>query len=417
LIWALFVGLTLGFQNCSRGFQVTNKSLKVVSSDIDLSSKTSISANKDFANSCIGIIDGYKQIAPENPSLYANTQHFIGNCGSPPQSSLVFSVTHEDLNNGHSKDNPPPNPNIVANMSDYDYKTDFGKWVLTKVNPEEQSVLLKLDTNSYPMKMNSITGRPIQDGHLFAGLNDMSVNGNLGTSLVLEFDYRLNSAQLKPELYPQAFSGHRFMLGFIGRWNENFGRTNQYHFLEVDVFKTLGYGYNENLENCPGTTFGYDRCFYDPSGRNPEGRYVSYGEFLLIGSPFNPYQSGWQHVRIPITELFKKLKWVSSPTDWNQGRVEALYFGIESQGSTELTIELKNYQIFAEDSIANPKPKVSGSCKWKWIQTGGAQSDWGGTQCEKLPTNCNTEDDARADVTIYCQGSSVYSKTYSCSCN
>lgn len=305
-----------------------------------------------FDNSCTSLVDGYQwmQLAHDPaPRLYPHWS----NCqetGLAPDHPLLFSVTHEDLNNNHASD-LNSNPDIVAYMADHDHDRDFGRWFNFGFYQTDRGKTLAMSLDTINFEALTPTGRSNRNGHLFFGLNDTSIKSTLNHDIYVEFDMRVRGDQVRPELTSGSYSGHRVMLGASLNWEERSGRSNSSHYMEVDLTMTPGYSYGEPVfEYCRDTQ--YNRCYYDPAGTYSEGRYVDYAAYLKnLSLPLN--HDGWTRVRVPVSGIVRSLGWVSPPSDWSTATFSGLYIGIESQGATRLWIEIVNYRVYTSDQAAS----------------------------------------------------------------
>jgi hypothetical protein len=234
-------------------------------------------------------------------------------------------------------------------MDDFDYNTDYGVWMRTNFFPDGGNTVLgmALDTLNFP-RTNSKTGWHIQYGHMFFGLNDLSIgnaNVSLDKNITIEFDMRIRGDDVGTSA-SSAFSGHRIMLGTRFDWPE-VSRSNTVHYFEVDFVQTPGYSnrYGDPVRpSCDDVA--YDRCFYDPNGTYAEGRIVTYA--TISGSNPSFATDQWVHVKIPLSTFVKNLHWVAPPSAWSQAKFVGLYIGLESMGATRYWLEVKNYQVTSQ---------------------------------------------------------------------
>jgi hypothetical protein len=308
----------------------------------DRQERTSLTAYPRFENACIDVTDGYEKQPGQSEKLVPVFRPYQGTCGAGRKSKpMVFGVTHENDHNNH---NGAANysQNISAYMGDFDPKTDLGQWLdLQLVNTGgPPSIKLKLDTADF--KKTNVTGWPIQFGHMFIGLNDGTVTTALDQPVYVEFEIKIETKLISQRA---GYSGRRVMVGAIGSWDEAPPRTNRQHFLEVDLVQSEGYSasYNEQFKPlCHDMP--YDRCFYS-NGPYAEGREVRYETALR--QPHVPDTTrGWVRIRIPLSELFRRMKWVSPPSEWTKAQLAGLYIGIESTGETATQIEVQNYEVY-----------------------------------------------------------------------
>jgi hypothetical protein len=304
--------------------------------------RISLTSYPRFEDACFDVAEGYESHPGQGAKLFPVFKPLQGACGPGTKSKpLIFSVTHENDHNSHAGA-ANYNENIVSYMGDFDPKTDIGRWLDMKLvdTPAPANVVLKLDTVDF--KKTNVTGWPIQFGHLFIGLNDGTISASLDKPIYIEFDIKIET---KGVLQRAGYSGRRVMVGALGSWEEVAPRTNRQHFLEVDLVQSEGYSasYKEQLKLlCHDVP--YDRCFYS-DGPYAEGREVRYE--TLLGGPHVPDTTkGLMHIRIPLADLFHRLKWAFPPSDWSKAQVTGLYMGIESTGETSTEIELRNYGVY-----------------------------------------------------------------------
>lgn len=274
--------------------------------------------------------------------MFPQFGHKQGDCSDKPR-PLVVSVTHENKANNH-EGSKNYDPDIVSYMADFDYDTDFGRWLDVQLRETDHTkrVSISLDTIAYDK--TNVTGWPLRYGHLFTGLGDSSVRANLDKSIFVEVDMRVRADKVQPELYREGYSGRRIMVGAKANWTEAPPRANRAHFIEIDLLQSPGYTESYGDPSRPlCSDRSYDRCFYDPSGKYAEGRELRFHQNVT------PKTDGWMHLRIPLSEVVRSLRWASSPSKWELANLEGLYIGIESQGATRTAIELKGYHVYAED--------------------------------------------------------------------
>jgi hypothetical protein len=293
---------------------------------------------------CISPADGLEKTSADNPRLYVRWGRPFGvNC-SGGSGAFKLGVTQESMQNSHTGSRNY-DPNVAAYMADFDFDKDFGRWLSAAVNREgdEPVVSLRLDTIDFD-EVNTITGWPLRQGHLFVGLNDGTVSFSLDRDAVVEFDMRVSTAAVSNAANP-TYSGRRIMVGALARWTEAPPRANTAHFLETDLMISDGYSrmYNEKRRpDCDDAD--YDRCFYDENGRYAEGREVSFQK-TLHGPELGRDPAVWTHVRIPIGATYRDLAWVSKPASWAKAKVGGMYIAIESVGATNTEIEIENYHV------------------------------------------------------------------------
>jgi hypothetical protein len=155
---------------------------------------------------------------------------------------------------------------------------------------------------------------------------------------------KIHSNPVDAKLKAEVYSGRRILLGALGNWTETPPRTNSAHFLEVDISQTPGYSASYHEPHHPlCRDVQYDRCFYS-DGRYAEGREVSL-QTVLNGPTLADSSDQWYHVEIRLSELFRRLRWVSAPMSWSAAHLQAIYFAIESTGATSTDVEIKGYHV------------------------------------------------------------------------
>jgi hypothetical protein len=276
--------------------------------------------------------------------LYPILGNFTGACTGKTATPFVFGVTHENISNNHTGA-ANYDVRIVSYQKDFNYETDWNRWVGGEFNADG-SLSLRLNTIDY-LEKNSVTGWPLQYGKLFFGVNDLSISGaTLDKDIFIDFDIAIPRRAVHNDLAPQYFSGHRILVGARATWTEP-GRSNTKHFLEMDLLATPSYAASYGDPNRPAchdiTT--YDRCFYDPSGKFAEGRVVNYQSYYDTSRLF--YTANYYHVQLFVSDLFKRLKWVAPPTAWSSAAITGTYVGIESSGTTDASVRIKNYRVYA----------------------------------------------------------------------
>ena len=305
-----------------------------------------ITAYPNFGNICSAFVIGFRNVV--GPQLYPKWGHFNRNCHINATTPIVFGVTHENEKNNHNG-SANYNPNIVAYMGDFNFTTDFGRWLNSTFYPTANGSVLTMSLDAVNYQQINVTGWPLQFGHLFFGANDLSVSSTLDKSIFIEFDIRVLQDVVRPALYPAGYSGHRLMVGTKATWDETSPRTNKSHFLEIDLLQTDGYSASYSEPDRPLCKDNvYDRCFYSANGQYAEGREISYQAFVK-NPPIPTNTKQWVRVHIPISAIFKKLGWVSPPKSWSSARISGLYIGIESEGATQTAIEIRNYQVYREN--------------------------------------------------------------------
>jgi len=288
---------------------------------------------------CMAFATGYAQQRDGSRLLPVFGRH-QGHCADK-RGPLVVSVTHENIRNNHN-DSANYEPNIVSYMADFLYDADFGRWLAVAVSGTTLS--MSLDTVNF--NTVNVTGWPLRYGHLFLGVNDLSVKETLENDIYVEFDIRVRAAEVRPELY-NGYSGRRVLLGTFVTWAEEVPRTNRSHFAEIDFIQSDGYteSYGEPVRPfCKD--IAYDHCFYDPDGKFAEGREVRFHTHFHEPA-LQPNNQSWSHIQIPLSETIRRLHWVSPPSDWSAATIEGVYLGIESEGATRTLIEFRNYHVYS----------------------------------------------------------------------
>lgn len=307
-------------------------------------SRREITAYPGFENACTAFVASHILGRDRGPQLFPGLRMLNGSCrrGENP---LIFSVTHENNDNTHLG-STNYSPNISSYMSDFDASRDLGRWVdfrISDTSPRTASV--HLDTINY--HQINVTGWPLQYGHLFASITDSSIRATLDQSVFVEFDVRTPISEVRTAGY-SGYSGRRVVLGMLGLWEEASPRRNRAHFLEVDLLQSAAYASSyghSRLRFCEDRQ--YDRCFYDEQGRYPEGREIPL-EVVRAEGRVPEGAAIWTHLRIDLSDLFRRLKWVSPPRTWRSGQLRSVYFGIESQGATDTMVELRNYRAYIQ---------------------------------------------------------------------
>ncbi len=304
---------------------------------------TPITVYPDFQNVCSAFVVGYRNV--DGPKLFPKLGDFAGDCrdGTPP---IVFSVTHENDKNNHLG-SANFDPNIVSYMADMNVATDVGRWIGAAFHRDASGTVLALSLDTINYRQTDVTGWPLQFGHLFLGANDRSVKGTLEAEITIDADLRISKELVRPALYPGGYSGHRVLIGALMNWSEESSRTNKMHFLEVDLAQSEGYAASYREPRHPLCQDArYDRCFYSEDGRRAEGRVVDYATFLNT-QPIPVNAGGWTHLHIPLSQIYRKLGWVSPPKSWSVATLGGLYIGLESEGAAQETLELRNFRVYA----------------------------------------------------------------------
>jgi hypothetical protein len=315
-----------------------NKVTSYAGLEIVATNKRELTSYPAFEKACLGFTTGYQALAGSS-KLIPTLGHLEGDCGG--RKPLTVSVTHENDHNNHNG-STNFNKNIGGYVADFDYTADHGKWLYIHVDDSVPKQLrMRLDTLHF--KKINVTGWPLQFGHLFVGVSDLTVNSTLGESVSVEFDLAVTTEPAN-ESKGATFSGRRIILGALGIWPESPPRTNTSHFLEVDLLQTPGYSDSYHQRKYPlCADVPYDRCFYG-DGRFAEGREVSY-QTVLSGPLISDNTKDWTHVRVDLSDLFKQLRWVSPPNSWDKAELRAIYIGIESTGSTSTQALIRNYHV------------------------------------------------------------------------
>jgi hypothetical protein len=301
-------------------------------------SRKSLTLYPNLRQACVAFVTGYRQPATGN-KLVPTLGSFRGECADRKK-PFVVGVTQENARNNHNG-SANYNPNISSYMSDFD-PDDIGSWLdLELFNSDTPPrVLLRLDTATF-QKIN-VTGWPLQYGHMFLGLSDPTVLAPLDSDVTIEFELKIHDGGVSKTPSSVSYNGRRVLVGASGNWPESAPRTNSTHYLEINVDQTTGFSdsYSEpRYPLCQDIT--YDRCFYG-DGQFPEGREISY-QSILNGAPLT---EDWTHIKIDLARTFRRLRWVSPPTDWSVAKLNGLYIGIEATGATNTTVELRNYNVY-----------------------------------------------------------------------
>lgn len=291
--------------------------------------RTPITAYTDFADLCYAYTTGTTLAGP-------TWGGFAPTC-PPDAAPWLFSVTQETPAGDHDGSANWIGPGI-AYMADYTYPLDLGRWLTMT----ERGGIVSLAEN-IRSGTNSATGWPLAYGHTFVGGNDISIppNATLDRDVAVDMDVQL--ARLPPRSVGPHFVGARIVLGGLIEWPESHGRTNTDHYLEIDLAQTPGYGRSlgsfANRPLCFDAP--YDGCFYDPNGRNPEGRYVSYDG--VLGRPSVPIGGSWTHIAVDYGKVAKALHWVSPPATWANAYLAGLYVAVEGIGQQRTILKIRNW--------------------------------------------------------------------------
>jgi hypothetical protein len=296
----------------------------------------------DFKRLCTAFVMGYEAKPERGPARQPVLGHFDGDCSSDRR-PIVLSVTHENERNSHANA-ANYDKNIASYMSDLELDGDLGHWVDLRKGLQGDSIAMLVDTAHFT-KVN-VTGWPIQYGHMFAAFNDRLRDGaTLDKDIVVEFEIRIGESSTGSAVY-RGYSGNRIMVGAVGIWAEPPPRANRTHFFEMDLVQSGGYSASYGDPAYPlCQDIAYDRCFYDPQARYAEGREVRYASFLRQ-PPLPTNTNGWTHLRIPLSEAIRRLRWVAPPAQWEEGRISGLYIGVESQGAAVTAIEVRHYNVY-----------------------------------------------------------------------
>jgi hypothetical protein len=232
-------------------------------------------------------------------------------------------------------------------MGDLDASADLGTWVDFRLSGTDPARIMSIRLDTINYRKTNVTGWPLQYGHLFAALNDLTVKADLDKDVVVEFDIRVRASEVQANTY-EGYSGRRVMIGTVGKWQEAFPRANGSHFMEVDLVESDGFAasYKDPRYRLCGD-LNYDRCFYSAEGNYPEGREIRF-QSHLGGVPIPLNTMNWTHVRVQLSDAIRRLPWVSRPGTWAEASLSGLYVGIESAGATRTWIEIRNYQIYVE---------------------------------------------------------------------
>jgi hypothetical protein len=306
------------------------------------SEKTELTAYPDFENACVGVINGYAHRPDTGSPAKPKLGHYIGNC-IDNRSPLVLGVTQENPRNNH--DGAANNARDMSSyVADFDYDADFGRWLNLELLSDESGPILSMELNDLDFNTTNITGWPLQFGHMFMGVTDSSVATAVDKPVYVEFDVRVKTRPT-PSRSKAGYSGRRVVLGALVKWQEQAPRSNISHFLEVDILQSRGYSESYREPDRPLCHDApYDRCFYS-TGSYAEGREVGY-QRMLGGRGVIDNDEHWTHIRIPLADLIYRLRWVAPPSGWDEARLSALYFGIESQGAVRTRAEFRRYHVY-----------------------------------------------------------------------
>lgn len=296
-----------------------------------------------FDRLCTAYITAYEAKPESGPARQPVLGRFDGDC-SPDRRPIILSVTHENAHNSHAGA-ANHDKNIASYMGDLDLGDDLGRWIDLRMGQQRDSIAIDLDTINFN-KIN-VTGWPIQYGHMFAAFNDRLLDGaTLDKDIIVDFDVRIRKSLTDQTAY-RGYSGNRIIVGAVNTWTEPAPRTNKIHFFETDLAQSDGYSASYGDPAYPlCRDVPYDRCFYDPQARYAEGREVRYAPFFR--QPEIPTNTdGWTHLRIPLSQAIRQLRWASPPARWGDARVSGIYIGVESQGATITAIEVRRYNVYA----------------------------------------------------------------------
>lgn len=302
-----------------------------------------ITAYPKFDGVCSAFVVGYRNTG--GPQLFPKWGNLSGNCKNNT-APILFGVTHENDKNNHIG-SANYDPNIVAYMGDLNIATDLGRWINAMFSPAGHNSVLTMSLDTINFQQKNVTGWPLRFGHLFFGANDLSVKSPMNKAISTDFDIRVVTDLVRPDLFPNGYSGHRIMIGAKVEWDEAGPRSNKIHYLEIDLIQTDGYTKSYRDPDRPlCKDISYDRCFYSDNGQYAEGREISY-RTTLKNRPIPVNSDQWVHIHIPLSEVCEKLGWVSPPASWNSAKLTGLYIGIESEGAAQARIEVSNYQTYA----------------------------------------------------------------------
>ena len=210
-------------------------------------------------------------------------------------------------------------------MGDFKFATDFGRWLNSTFYRADNGYVLAMSLDLINYQQINITGWPLQFGlSFFFAANDLSARSTLDKSIFIEFDIRILEDVIRPTLYSSGYSGHRVMVGTKAIWDETSPRTNKTHFLEIDLVQTDGYSSSYGDPKRPQCRDAmYDRCFYSTDGKYAEGREISY-QTNLQNKIIPTNSSQWIHAKIPLSDIIKRLGWVSPPNSWASAKLSGL---------------------------------------------------------------------------------------------
>jgi hypothetical protein len=298
----------------------------------------------NFERLCTAFVTSYEAMPGGAGARLPVLGRHKGNC-SADRRPIVLSVTHENAHNSHA-DAANYDRSIASYMSDLHLDQDLGRWVDIGMSGNSDTISILIDTVNFE-KIN-VTGWPIQYGHMFAAFNDHLREGaTADQEIVLELDVRVWRSQVHAKAY-QGYSGNRVIVGAVGNWTEPPPRTNRIHFFETDLIQSHGYSASYHDPDYPlCKDVNYDRCFYNPEGKFAEGREVGYAAFFRQ-PPVPANTESWTHLRIPLSQAIRRLRWAAPPAQWGDARISGVYIGVESQGAAVTAIDVRNYNVFAE---------------------------------------------------------------------
>jgi hypothetical protein len=306
------------------------------------SSTAALTSYPSFEGLCAAMVTDYAHSSANPSKLVPVLGNFMGHCQVNVH-PMLLSVTQENPQNTHigAANNAA---GLSSHMNDLNIGSDLGNWVKFRMTRGPQPVVtLGLDL-IHTHKLN-VTGWPLQYGHVFVGLTDLSVKKeSMRNPICMTFDIRNTQASVNQHA-SGSYSGYRILVGALGTWAEAPPRKNRAHFLAIDLLRTLGYGESYGQRDLPlCNDVRYTRCYYSRDGQYSEGRMINFYKdtenSLLAGNT-----SQWTHVAIPLSSIFQQLQWASPPPSWAAATISGVYFGIEAEGNSAISIDIRNYNI------------------------------------------------------------------------
>jgi hypothetical protein len=311
------------------------------------SSTAELTNYPSFVGLCAAMVTDYVHSPMDPLKLVPVLGNYMGHCQVKAH-PMLLSVTQENPQNTHigAANNLT---GLSSHMNDFNIGSDLGSWVRFQMTQAEQPVVtLGLDL-IHTHKIN-VTGWPLQYGHVFVGLTDLSVRKEaISSPICMTFDIRNTQARVDQD-GSGSYSGYRILVGALGTWAEAPPRKNHAHFLAIDLLRTPGYGESYGQRDLPlCNDVRYTRCYYSKDGQYSEGRVVNFNK-NTEDSLLTANNSQWTHVAIPVASIFEQLQWASPPASWEAATISGVYFGIEAEGSSDISIDVKNYNVTTDVS-------------------------------------------------------------------